>query len=147
MSFISDIFSKAGGSLLDGVSSILKDVIADPTKKAEIAQKIAELNQQVTLANIAEAEKELEAQTAQIQAVNQTMQAEDKSEHWLVWCWRPVIGLTLAAILINNYIVLPYLVKYGAQKINIDTEAWMAIGAVLGIASWGRSQTQINNSK
>lgn len=147
MSFISDIFNKTGGTILSGVSDILKDVIADPTKKAEIAEKIAEFNNSVTLASITLAEKELEAQTSQIQAVNQTMQSEGKSEHWAVWLWRPVIGFVFAAILLNNYVFLTYFKQYGAVKIDIDSEAWMAIGAVLGIASWGRSQSQINKSK
>lgn len=73
-------------------------------------------------------------------AVNATMQAEAKSEHWAQWAWRPCIGFTFAATIINNYIFYSYLAKYGMQQIVIPDGVWTAMLAVLGVAAYVRGR-------
>ena len=75
------------------------------------------------------------------------MQTEAKSEHWLQWTWRPIFGFTGSAMLINNYILLPYLVQFGATLIAVPMEVWMMIMAVLGVAAWTRGQVQLEQVK
>lgn len=75
-----------------------------------------------------------------IGAVNATMQAEAKSEHWAQWAWRPCVGFTFAATVINNYILYSYFAKYGMQQIVIPDSVWMAMLAVLGVAAYVRGR-------
>lgn len=48
--------------------------------------------------------------TKQLQAVNNTMIAEGKSEHWMQWSWRPFNGYLFGSTLLIGY-VLPAVVN------------------------------------
>jgi len=78
-----------------------------------------------------------------IKAVNDTMQTEAKSEHWLQWSWRPLVGITFSAVIINNYVLLPYFTKAGLQSINIPPEMWNAMLIILGVAAGTRGWEKI----
>lgn len=82
-----------------------------------------------------------------IKAVNDTMQTEAKSEHWLQWSWRPLVGITFSAVIINNYILLPYFVKAGLQAITIPSEMWNAMLIILGVAAGTRGWEKIVNAQ
>jgi hypothetical protein len=82
-----------------------------------------------------------------IKAVNDTMQTEAKSEHWLQWSWRPLVGITFSAVIINNYILLPYFAKAGLQAIQIPSEMWNAMLVVLGVAAGTRGWEKIVNAQ
>ena len=69
------------------------------------------------------------------------MQAEAKSEHWLQWSWRPLIGYSLVATVVNNFILMPYLQAY-LKPVAIPTEVWYAWLAILGVTAAGRSLQQ-----
>lgn len=130
-------FSDISQGAVKGFGEAIKDAVsafkADPTQ-------VAQLEQAVVLAS-------LQVQTSVIQAVNQTMQVEAKSEHWMQWSWRPTFGFTGASILINNYILVPYFVKYGVVIIPVPMEVWMMLMAVLGVAAWTRGQEKIEQVK
>lgn len=79
--------------------------------------------------------KILEYSSRSQEAVNATMQAEAKSEHWLQWSWRPLIGYTFAGVIINNYILFTYFSKWGMEAIDIPSELWASMLVVLGVAS------------
>ena len=81
-----------------------------------------------------------------IKAVNDTMETEAKSEHWLQWSWRPLVGITFSAVIINNYILLPYFAKFGLQAIQIPSEMWNAMLVVLGVAAGTRGWEKIVNA-
>lgn len=81
----------------------------------------------------------LKFQEQAIIAVNATMQAESKSEHWAQWLWRPTIGFTFAGVLINNYILVAYFASYGVVSIPVPGEVWTAMLVILGAAAAGRS--------
>lgn len=125
-------FSDAAQGAITGLGTAVKEAVgafkADPTKTMEFE------------AAIAQATMKFQADT--LTAVNATMQAEAKSEHWMQWAWRPTFGFTACAILFNNYILLPYLVKFGAVSIVVPAEVWIMIMAVLGVAAWQRSMTK-----
>ncbi len=79
--------------------------------------------------------------------VNDTMQSESKSEHWAQWIWRPIVGLTFSLVIINNYVVLPYLHKYGLLPISIPDNMWNAMLVILGATAAGRGLKQWQDSK
>lgn len=123
-------FSDAAQGAVKGFGEAIKDAVgafkADPTKAIELEAAL----QQAAL----------KFQSDAIASVNATMQAEAKSEHWLQWSWRPMFGYTACSILVNNYILLPYLRSFGIVPIEIHSEVWIMIMAVLGVAAWTRGR-------
>lgn len=82
---------------------------------------------------------QLAAESAAIQAVNATMQAEVKAEHWPTYSWRPFCGFVFGVTFFGVYFVLP-LVNVPVPV--VPFEAWTALGAILGVASWFRGKAQ-----
>ena len=123
----------------DTAANIIGKLKADPTKSAEYDMELkkAQLDASIQLSNIANDAEKIQAQ--ELESVNQTIREESKSEHWAVWLWRPFIGFTFAAILVNNYILLPYFKRYGLAMIDIPAEVWQTLLVILGVASAGRS--------
>lgn len=78
-----------------------------------------------------------QADSTDLQSVNQTMQAEAKSEHWAQWAWRPYNGFAFGTTLFGCYFVLPLM---QIEPPVVPTEAWLAWGGVLGVASWWRGK-------
>jgi hypothetical protein len=117
---------------VSGVEKVIARFKADPTKILELESGIAQ--------------ETIKFQTSVIQSVNATMQAEARSEHWAQWLWRPCFGFTACAVLINNYVLLPYLKPFGVQVIEIPSEVWIMIMAVLGVAAWTRGQEKIQRA-
>jgi len=70
--------------------------------------------------------------------VNVTMQAETKSDHWLTYSWRPLIGISFG-LYISSMWVLPLC---HVQPVLLTTDAMMAVGGILGIASYFRGKAQ-----
>lgn len=148
---IKDLIKSGVTGAIEGLGNTASNIItkfkADPTKALEYEKELetAKINASLEADRIANQAEETFAK--ELETVNQTMRIEANSEHWMVWSWRPSIGFTFCAILINNYILIPYLKKYGAEYIEIPTEVWMAILAVLGVASAGRSVTSWQKAK
>jgi hypothetical protein len=101
----------------------------------------------------------LQEDTKQLIAVNETMQAESKSEHWTQYTRRPVWGFLSAGAFFIVCSAVCYLVyqaienKDGTAMGNIPliigsfTTLFSVPGAILGIASWKRGDMQIANAK
>lgn len=120
----------------DAVSQALT---VNPDAAVKLAQ--IEKDRQVELQGLVvqAAANQLAAETSSIQAVNATMQAETKSEHWASWSWRPFNGFIFGVSFFGVYFVLP-LCKIPVPS--IPFEAWTAMGAILGVASWFRGKAQ-----
>jgi hypothetical protein len=113
-----------GGKLID---RLLPDKQANDAAKAEL------LKMQV--------QGELDQMTNDIAAmtqVNQTMRAEAGSGHWLQWAWRPIVGMTLALVIVNNYVLLPYMQGFGLKVIDIPDKVWEVMLAVVGVSALTR---------
>jgi len=76
-----------------------------------------------------------------IKAVNDTMQDESKSEHWLQWSWRPLVGICFVAVIANNYIILPYFPSL--RSFSIPSEVWSAMLVILGVSAGTRGWEKI----
>lgn len=147
MPSISDIITGTLTGLGNTFSSIVKDFKADPTKVVELDGKLQELNEKLEEAKI-NLTKDLEAEyTKQIQTVNATMQSEAKSEHWIVYSWRPTIGFTFSALVLNNFILYPYLHQYGVVMLDIPVYVWVTLSAILGVTAVGRTLEKIQALK
>jgi hypothetical protein len=98
----------------------------------------------------------LAAETSAIQAVNATMQAEAKADHWPTYSWRPAIGFcvgfntAVASVLV--LIVFAAVVLGSPQAAAAVAQLPAVLGAlaainatvlpILGIASWFRGKAQ-----
>lgn len=115
------------------INKLLKGrgIITDPEEEKKY---------QLDLIEMAQKEEQFFAQS--LTAVNTTMQAEAKSEHWAQWLWRPVVGFTFAAMIINNYVLMPYFQTY-IHPIVIPSEVWNAMLMVLGVSAATRGWQKI----
>lgn len=77
--------------------------------------------------------------TTQVTAVNASMQAESRSNHWPTYTWRPFIGFCFGFMALSVYFVLP-LMKLPVPV--IPSEVWLGYGAILGTASFFRGKGQ-----
>ena len=113
--------------LIPAITSIIDKVIPDPQAKAEAQIKLLELGQAGQL-------KELDA------AMNVVV-AEANSEHWLTSTWRPITMLSFVAIIVNNYIIYPYLSLFWADApiLDLPDQIWNLLNIGLGGYVVGRS--------
>lgn len=118
-------------------------ILADPQAALKLAQFESDNKVQIQRMLLAHADNIVAADTQAIVAVNATMQAETKSEHWASWLWRPFNGFIFGATFLGVYFVLP-LAKIPVPL--IPFEAWTAMGAILGVASWFRGKAQADPS-
>lgn len=109
----------------------------------DAAVKLAEIEKDKTLGIqqlvVAAEQNRLAADTAALQTVNATMQAEDKAEHWASWLWRPFLGFVTGVMIFGCYFVLP-LLKMPAPV--VPESVWLLLGSILGVASYFRGKAQ-----
>lgn len=79
--------------------------------------------------------------------VNETMRVEAQSGSKMQRSWRPIVGYTFSAVIINNYILMPYFAPYGLQSVDIPTGVWNAMLMVLGIAAGTRGWEKIEKAR
>ena len=129
---LKSLFSVGASQLVDSVGKAVDGLI---TSKEEAQTLKIELQKVI---NDHEVAMEVEY-TKQQDIVNQTMREEAKSEKFLQWSWRPLIGYLFIAMCFNNYIILPYLGSQGLKPIELPGEMITTIMVILGVASAGRS--------
>lgn len=119
----------------DAVSAALA---ADPDAAVKLRQ--IEADQAVQLRQLAmqDAANALTAETARIQSVNVTMQAEAKADHWPTYTWRPFIGFAFGFYVVSMF-VLPL---FGVKPVELSADLTLTIGAILGVASFFRGKAQ-----
>jgi hypothetical protein len=147
LNFFEKIFGSGIGGFGDAFSKIMGTFKLSPEAKAELEKalaennfKFAELDSKLELAK-------LESERASLETINATMREEAKSEHWAQWAWRPVIGFTFSAVIINNYILLPYFRAKGLQPIDIPGGVWDSMLVILGATAALRGWKQVQEAK
>ena len=73
-----------------------------------------------------------------VESVNTTMQTEAKSDHWPTYTWRPFIGFMFGGY-IASMVLLPIL---HITPVTLSPDLTLAIGGILGIASYFRGKMQ-----
>lgn len=137
----------------------LSAVQNDPTLALKLQQELdrheEELNkttQDVTLA-------EIKADSDNTKVTNETMQVEEKSEHWQVYSWRPYIGFCFGSvfIMVSLVVLMTFFgVIFGFAKVEVlqyvgplitSMATLMAMPLpILGIASWFRGKMQVSET-
>jgi len=138
-----------GGAVI--ANEVAKLFEAKPGDAADLLNKIT--TDPEAVAKLQEFQLKHEAIISQnIIAINQTMQAESKSERWPQYTWRPFWGF-ISAIAFLVYVILVCLLAYKAiiagkmEMLNVIPQLTMAMvplfgipGAILGVASWHRGK-------
>ena len=122
-------------SLLPVVGNVLDRVLPDTVEKDKVR---AELQ-----ASLMEHSASIEKAAASV------VIAEAKGESWIQRSWRPITMLSFVVIIVNNYIVVPWLKTFGlpAVFLEIPPDMWTLLslglsgyivsrGAEKGIKSW-----------
>lgn len=75
----------------------------------------------------------------------QAIVAEAQSESWLARNWRPITMLSFVAIIVNNWVLYPYLKTFGLDVVYLDVpvNVWEIIELGLGGYVIGRSGEKI----
>lgn len=132
---ISAIFGNRG--IVGSVTDILKGagILKDPEMELKVQTALLEYDL-----------KARAVETQVIESVNATMRAEASSQHWAQWLWRPVVGFTFSAVIVNNYILMPYFQKW-VQPIVMPDGIWTAMLVVLGAAAATRGWEKVEEAK
>jgi hypothetical protein len=122
-------------SLLPVVGKVLDRVLPDTVEKDKVR---AELQ-----ASLMEHSASIEKAAASV------VIAEAKGESWIQRSWRPITMLSFVVIIVNNYIIVPWLKTFGlpAVHLEIPPDMWTLLslglsgyivsrGAEKGIKSW-----------
>lgn len=127
-----------------GTGAVLAPVInaisakLDPSVKNQFDLAVQSAQDDLTKA-------EMQAWSQAVTAVNATMQAEANSKS-LLDKWRDLIGISAALFFVNNYVLLPYFAKFGLKPIDIPSDAWLFLGAVLGVTAYHLGKVDVVNA-
>lgn len=94
------------GKIVDTVGGIVSKFIKDKDLAAKLA---AELQTGI-----------LKYESDLVQAQASIVLAEAQGQSWLQRNWRPILMLTIVAIIANNYILFPYLQLFGGPSVMLD---------------------------
>lgn len=144
-----------GGNDSSKPEDIIKILQGDAEASVKLKQIELDHEKDIASLQVQLAITELNAARDTVLAVNQTMQAESKSEHWMQWAWRPFIGFitgisfgvvcTFFCILAYDAVVLgksDALAMIGSLVTSF-TSLFAIPGAILGVASYFRGKTKL----
>ena len=132
---ISDLISNTVGKVVNGVVNKYLPTSMGEKEKAEMQLEINKL--------MIEEEKVLQSQ---METINQTMREEAKSDKFIVYSWRPLVGYCFITLILNNFVLLPYFASYGLQPIVIPDGIWTAMLIVLVISAGTRGYEKITKA-
>ena len=115
------------GEAIKGVTNLVGKFVEDPDKANELKTEIKK--------SLMDMERELvKSQTAVIVA-------EAKSQSFIAQNWRPMIMLIFGAIILNNYILFPYIQMFGgtAIKLALPPAMWELLKIGIGGYIVGRT--------
>lgn len=115
----------------DSADDAVSELKANPELLLAYQSKL--LDQEVALAEIA---------AKSVSSVNETMRAESASDHWPTYSWRPFIGFSFGAY-VSSLWLLPL---FGKAPVIMSPDVVLAVGAILGVASWYRGKMQAEPS-
>ena len=87
------------GKVIEGALGLIDQVVEDKDKANELKSQLTEVFNKSDMSKFSE----------QIQAQAKVIVAEAQSKSWLARNWRPILMLSFTAIIVNNYILNPWL--------------------------------------
>ena len=123
---------------VDLISKVIDKIFPDPAAAADAKLKLLQLTQDGTL-------KELTLDNDLAKAGLDNVKTEAASTNWLASSWRPITMLCFVAIIVNNYILFPYLQLFGHAGIvlSLPPDMWGLLKIGMGGYVVGRSAEKI----
>lgn len=145
MGILETLFGGGVGDLLKGAGSLAKDIRTAITgettltseAKAALDGKLVELD--MVLA-------QLKVKTDELRA--NIIIAETKSQSWLARNWRPILMLTITAIVANNYVIFPYASLFTTKvtMLTLPDHLWALLKIGVGGYIVGRSAETVTKN-
>jgi len=128
---ILDILAGPVKGLVSGVGGIIDDLHTSEEEKLEAKSKILAMASSF--------------QTDLVKAQRDIVVSEAQGKSWLQRNWRPMTALTFLVIIANNYIVVPYVLAFGARvpTLDIPPGMWALLNIMIGGYVAGRSVEKV----
>lgn len=91
--------------IIEPVTGLVSEYIEDADKRAEFETKL-----RLAL---------MQQESSFVEASRDIVVAEAQGESWLQRNWRPVTMLSFVAIIVNNYILVPWLLALGVETVAV----------------------------
>jgi len=142
MGILSTLLGGGIEGLLKGAGSLAKDIRTAITGETTLSSEARALLDSKLI--------ELETTLAQLKVKTDELRhniivAEIKSQSWLARNWRPILMLTIIAIVANNYIIFPYanLFTEKVVMLTLPDHLWSLLKIGVGGYIVGRSAEQV----
>jgi hypothetical protein len=134
----SSIVGMIGGAIKP-VTDMVDNLHTSDEEKQQVKNELRRLENDIT-SQVLDYEKEL------LQSKTELVGAEIRGKSWLQRNWRPLLMLAVVAIIVNNYILFPYLSAFGveeAQMLELPNGLWTLLTTGVGGYVVGRSGEKI----
>jgi len=118
------------GPVSNVINNVLDKIFPDPVKKAEVQGQIMT---ELMKADAQTFENQIKPLLAELQG------------NWLQKSWRPILMLSIVAIVVNNYLIYPYFSLFGIQAmvLELPDKLWSLMEIGVGGYIVGRSAEQV----
>lgn len=119
------------GDIINGIFGLVDEAVEDKDEKNKLKASLTEVFNK----------SDMNKFVSQISAQAQIITAEANSESWIARNWRPTIMLLFGTIILNNYILNPWLsVLFGVNvMMEVPVQMWELLKIGLGGYVVGRS--------
>ena len=126
------------GQIIEPITGLIDDLHTSKEEKMVLQAKFMELQ-------TAMAVNALEYEKAIIESKKEIIVAEAKGQSWIQRNWRPILMLTIVAIVFNNYVLFPYLSMFTdkAVMLKLPNGLWALMTTGVGGYIVGRSAEKI----
>lgn len=129
------MWGKISGIVSDAIKPItdtIDDVHTSEEEKMKAKKAIKEVENELT-------SKMIEVQKQELKAQKEIIVAEAKGS-WLQRNWRPILMLTIVAIVANNYIIYPYLSMFTDNVVILDLPSKLWNLMLVGVGGYVGSE-------
>jgi hypothetical protein len=98
------------GKILSGVVGLVDEAVEDKDEANRIKADLTKVFETADLSKF----------TAMIEGQTKILMGEIQGQSWMQRNWRPVLMLTIVAIVANNYILYPYLSLFTEKAVVLD---------------------------
>ena len=123
------------GALIAPITAIINSVINRISPDKDLALKLqTEIAKELMTTN-----------RSQIEGAINIILAEANGKSWLQRNWRPILMISIVAIIVNNYILFPYLSLFGVKVISLNLPDKLYTLMEIGVGGYvvGRSGEKI----
>ena len=126
------------GGLIKPITDMVDNLTTTDEERGELKNKLVELQNA-----IASKVLDYEAKLNEIQG--KIVMAEAQGESWLQRNWRPILMISIVAIVVNNYLLFPYLQLFGIKTIELNLPDKLYTLMTVGVGGYvvGRSGEKI----